>query len=204
MPILPPTIAATIQGHFLSLGWVGVNMPVMATAIGTGAGLGMIGATFATSDVGLGPTPGVGAGVGVIADEAGLSAALFAGMVAKFPPGGDDLQDFCDGVAKGIVLGLATAALTSVHPLCFSGVGSVNAASGGFVFVGSTISSGIQGLAPFTGDSWPDIAEVIGTEIQNAGTSTMTGQVTITGAPPPPPASPIPCPPGTSGTGAIA
>ena len=37
-----------------------------------------------------------------------------------------------------------------------------------------------------------------------AASFTITGQVTITGAPPPPPATPVPCPPGTSGSGVVA
>jgi len=203
MPILPPAMVTAMQGHWSGVGWIGVDMAVMANAIGTGAGTGMIGATFTTLDTGSGPTPGAGVGVGITIVEATLSAALLAGMLLEFPPGGADLPDLCDGIAKGVKAGLDTASLTSTHPLCFLGVGLVNVASGGFVFVGSGITSGIQGLAPtFLGDSWPAICSVVGTEIENAGKIAI-GQTTIT-APPPPPATPIACPPGTSGTGVVA
>jgi len=198
MPIVPPAMVAAMQGHWAGIGWIGVNMAVMATAIGTGAGVGMVGATFETADAGTGIAPGAGIGTGITIIEAALSGAMFSAMLLKFPPGGADLADFCDGIAKGIKAGLDTASLVSVHEECYLGVGIV---TGGVVFAGSGISSGIKDAAPtFTGDNWADVCEVIGTEIQNIGL-TAIGQVVITGTPP---GAPVTAPPTASGTGVIA
>lgn len=204
MPILGPTMVSQMQSFWAGKGWVGVDMINLATAIGNGAAAGMIGATFTTMDVGMGPTPGNGTGVGITIVDATLSAAIMAGLIAEFPPGGQSLPDLCDGIAAAIKTGLAAANLTSVHPLCFSGSGMINAASGGVAFIGSGITSNMQSLAPtFIGENWPKICNVVGKEIENAGKLAI-GQTVIVGVPPPPPATPVPCPPGTSGTGTVA
>jgi len=204
MPIVGASMVSDMQSFWAGKGWMGADLVNLATAIGNGAAAGMIGATFTTMDTGSGPTPGTGTGVGITIVPAALSSAILAGLMSQFPPGGQDLPDLCDGIANAIANGLMMATLTSMHPLCFLGAGMISTASGGVAFIGAGITSNIQSMAPtFLGENWPAICDVVGKEIENAG-KMATGQTVITGAPPPPPATPVPCPPGTSGTGTVA
>lgn len=192
-------MTGTIIGTMTAAGLIGTSVPSFAMAVGDGSITPIIGAPFTTTDIGTVPGAGVGTGVGLTGPVDSLIAqAIFVGLVSKFGSAGDSLLDITDSVAGAFVAELALATLTSTHTPVFAGSGTI--VVGSISVPASAIADMIEqsGVASgFLGDSWPDIAEVVGQEF-SSGLALATGSVVIAGAP-----TGTPAPGAGTGSGSI-
>jgi hypothetical protein len=192
-------MTGTIIGTMTAAGLIGTSVPSFAMAVGDGSITPIIGAPFTTTDIGTVPGAGVGTGVGLTGPVDSLIAqAIFVGLVSKFGSAGDSLLDITDSVAGAFVAELALATLTSTHTPVFAGSGTI--VVGSISVPASAIADMIEqsGVASgFLGDSWPDIAEVIGQEF-SSGLALATGSLVIAGAP-----TGTPAPGAGTGSGSI-
>jgi hypothetical protein len=192
-------MTGTIIGTMTAAGLIGTSVPSFAMAIGDGSITPIIGAAFTTTDIGTVPGAGVGTGLGLTGPvDSLISQAIFAGLVSKFGSAGDSLLDITDSVAGAFVAELALATLTSTHTPVFAGSGTI--VVGSISVPASAIADMIEanGVANgFLGDSWPDIAEVVGQEF-SSGLALATGSVVIAGAP-----TGTPAPGAGTGSGSI-
>ena len=199
MPMLGAHMTGTIIGTMTAAGLIGTSVPSFAMAVGDGSITPIIGAPFTTTDIGTVPGAGVGTGVGLTGPVDSLIAqAIFVGLVSKFGSAGDSLLDITDSVAGAFVAELALATLTSTHTPVFAGSGTI--VVGSISVPASAIADMIEqsGVASgFLGDSWPDIAEVVGQEF-SSGLALATGSVVIAGAP-----TGTPAPGAGTGSGSI-
>ena len=198
MPLSGSIFQSAMLGELASKGFVGTQLITMASAVGIGSFMSLVGKPFTTKDTGMVTGVGVGAGVGIIGvTKSVISAAVFQECAASFGTVGEKLKDFCDGIGAGLEAEIQMATLTSQHTLIFAGTGVVD--PGSIPVSGSEWSSNIISSSAFGGSKWPSTAKAIG---KGCATSfgTASGQVTIAGAPitPPPPS------PGSgAGTGVI-
>lgn len=172
------------------------------TAIGTGIALGSPVISFTTVDAGQAgtpPIPGVGAGVGIVVDEAFLTEKIYTycrtGFLAEYgktgniayPPtdksNGKVLEAIAKGIAKGVKTHYASAwILTSAHPIVYAGSGSIN--NGMFSgLVDATVKTQIKTAAPrmVPSKGWDIMSEAIAKAYVEAIHTKSTGTVAITG-----------------------
>jgi len=169
--------ALGIGSGFAGSGW-GDN----CDAVGIGTIDALIGLAFTTTDNGNITGAGSGSGIGVLGvDSSALSNAILSAMATAFGQAGPDLADYCDAAAQSLAAELALATLTSTHGPVYAGSGNIDV--GSLMPVGTLISSGIflEGVAAgLLGDSWADVADVIGPEFADEISASGTGTVTIT------------------------
>lgn len=184
MPMLGSNMSSTIFTALSAAGFAGSNLLNFTLAIGNGTVGALVGLPFPTTDVGTVPGVGAGSGVGLTGPVApALSAAILSGLVAAFGQAGEDLPDVTDALADGLITELGLATLTSTHAPVFLGTGTIP--PGAITASASLISGQIEseGVSRgFLGDSWPDLADVIGQEFANA-MALATGSIVITGSP---------------------
>jgi len=196
MPMTGANMANTMQGIGA---FPGDSWPDICSSVGDGAIDNLVGKPFTTSDTGSTPGAGVGTGVGLsgVSDSA-ISADLFSALQIALAatPEADSLPDICDAVAQSWVLEIALALLSTVHapPKSFVFAGGGILEAGSIVVDGTAMGEAIKSagiLAGFVGDSWPDIAEIIGDTLA-ASLDNAIGNVVITGSPVPPGAPVVP------------
>jgi hypothetical protein len=196
MPLVAPLMVTQIAAALVSKGFIGVNTPLLAQALGLGSVLSLVGKPFSTTDTGSGPSAGVGVGVGLQGVSAGaLKTLLLTSATSKGLVPTPQLQDLFGAYADALVAQLALATLTSAHTPVFVGSGTI---VGGITVPAPAWASAIQSQAPtFVGTNWPVLCSVFG-EASSQAMLTATGTVVISGPPPPTPAPAV-----GQGTGTI-
>lgn len=187
MPLLGPKMASAIQSALIAAGNVGTSVPVMSSAIGSGSVMSLVGKTFNTIDSGVGSGAGVGVGVGLFGVPGpSVSLMIQSAFLQEFGSMGTSVPMIADAIGQALEMELAGATLSSMHTPTYVGVGILE--PGSLKVSASEWGSNIRNLAPaLAGADWPRLASVIGKGCAQA-MSTVTGQVTISGAGSPPPA----------------
>jgi len=174
----------------------------LCTAIGTGIALGSPLITFTTADTGLSgipPVPGVGAGVGIVIDDAYFREQIYTNartaILSRFgktrhdayPPSQGNSGEFLDALAHGVATSVkthfATAwILASGHPQVYAGAGVINDGNFGGLSSSLVKSSIIASGPTLLGIYFPDLAGAIADAYVSTIETKSTGSVTITGA----------------------
>lgn len=190
MPIVPTEWTSMLTGLLTSKSFIGVQMPTMANAVGSGIALGILGTPFSTVDVGSVPSVGVGTGVGITGiSPSSMSGLLVASAISTWGQATPKFFELADAIANTVVTQMASVNLSSTHALVFAGAGNI--IQGGVSVDASKITISILLLAPFIGQEWFNTCDMIGKAVASSIISSGVGTVVITGPPPPPPIVPV-------------
>lgn len=181
MPLLGPSMAATIQGSLAGKGYVGANLASFCLAIGNGSVMSLVGRGFDTIDTGASSGSGVGVGVGLLGVSGSfVSKQIQAAYLFEFGSMGKSLPDIADAIGQALELELKKATLTSQHTPVYAGVGMI--IPGSINVVAGAWADNIKSAGPtFQGADWPRLCKVIAQGCV-AGMKLATGQVSITGS----------------------
>ena len=199
MPLVGSAMAAELVSVLTGNGFAGPDLPFFCNALGNGIVASTVGKAFSTTDVGSGPSAGVGAGIGLTGY---LAPAALSAMLAEATLKGfiltPEASNVYDSVSQAYSNQLALATLTSAHTPVYLGTGTVVPGSISIPKgpTSSTIASIGVGLG-MLGADYADFCDVVAAGIE-AGVAALTGTVIIAGPPPPTPA-----PATGSGTGVI-
>lgn len=181
MALSSSVLASLIQSNMRAAGARGVNLEKFCTAIATGVVASIVGKTFTTLDVGVGPGTGSGIGTGIT----GLSSdSMQSKALSDMHTTGYNAGKMMKAVMDAVVSHLSSSAtLTTVDPSVLIGTGTVVVGSitVNSSEMGSNIDSEFASMGA-VGKNRGELSNAIGDGICSNIISSGTGTTVITGS----------------------